>query len=164
MNLRNFKPYEFDLRPHGGEDWWPMMDQRVLEFLQGTRDRHGDIIKISPHRGALGRRLGPSSTSDHNVDLHGTVRCADVFPTGVDTPAKARIFIDHAINAGFNSIGVYPHWRNGLGQQQCGFHLGYRPGLGRVARWGFVRDTLSGPQQMVAQDVALAVVGVRIPA
>ena len=163
LYLPNFPAHEFNLTKFGGEDWWPKMSRKVLESLQAVRNFHGQPVSISPHKAALGRRNGPASASDHNIDRWGEVRCADVFPANVSTPDDARKFVDMAFRAGFNSVGVYPHWRNGRGQQQCGFHLGFRPDATRNATWGFVRETLHGPQRMVGMEEALSLVGSPIP-
>lgn len=158
-----FKEKEFDLTEYGGEDWFDKMMPEVISSLDKTRSRHGRRIDISPVRGALGRRLGPFSSSDHNYDKWKEVRCSDVFPSGIKTPDDAKLFEDIAISCGFNAIGIYPHWRNGRGRQQCGFHLGIRPGIHRIARWGFVRENLSSRQTMVSYYDAIRLVGVEIP-
>ena len=160
QKLRYFKPREFDLTPYGGEIWWPLMDKQLLQLLDKLRDRWGRPIRISPHRGALGRRKGANSLSDHNIDVHSRVMCADVFVEGVDTRHDATALIDAAEAVGLNAIGLYPHWLNGSGEQQTGFHLGRRPGLTRVARWGKIRTERGGPQKQVGQSEALAYVGV----
>ena len=62
--LRHFSPAEF------GEDW-PRMSVALLARLDLFRERLGSPVIISPAPGALGRQLGASDTSQHNIDRWG---------------------------------------------------------------------------------------------
>lgn len=154
-----FEPWEFNLRPYGGADWWHLMCPEVLELLNKVRAKHGAPINISPHRGALGRHLG-ASFSDHNIDRWKQVRVADVFPVMDQTPVAAQKFVDVCLEVGVTALGVYPHWKNKHGVQQVGFHLGYRPErTDNPATWGMIRYRPRGIQHMVPLHQAVALVG-----
>jgi hypothetical protein len=162
---RHFSTTEFNQMALGGENWWPLMEPTLVAILDTLRDQWGGAVVISPVLGALGRRGG--KRSDHNVDVTGTVRAADVFvhlPSGepVNTREKADAVVDAAVRAGANAIGVYPHWINGRGAQQCGFHIGWRAdlvGAEYVASWGMVRDVPRGVHRTTSLITALARVG-----
>lgn len=127
--LHHFTPAEFVRE----EDWWPLMSPRLLVLLDVFRYRWGDTVRISPHRRALGRRLGMESFSDHNVDQWGEVRGVDVLPRNFRTRTDARTAVELATRLGFTSIGVYPHWL-----PSPGLHLGVRAdrNMGAPATWG----------------------------
>lgn len=157
--LKYFQPWEFDLSRHNGQDWWPHMQPELLELLDKVRDAWGRPIGISPIRGALGRRL-KLSFSDHNVDRWKMVRAADVFPVMDQSPSAARMFFEVCKSAGVTAIGCYPHWINGHGNQQCGWHIGYRPErTDTPATWGMIRYKRRGIQHMVSIDHAIFRVG-----
>ena len=159
MKLDYFAPSEFNLRPYGGDDWWHMMSQETLLLLDRVRALHGARIDISPHKGALGRHLG-ASFSDHNVDRWREVRVADVFPHMDQTPEAAQKFVDVCFEAGVTALGVYPHWINKRGNQQVGFHIGYRPErTDNPATWGMIRYKRRGTQHMVPLHHAVGLVG-----
>lgn len=161
--LSHFSASEFDLTSVGGENWWPYMSSDVLRALDSLRELWGLPIRISPVAGALGRRLGLVASSDHNFDRWEEVRAVDVFVEGVETPAQAMEVLKLARACGFNALGVYPHWRNSRGEQQCGFHFGVRPGVAQEATWGMVREHLMGSHRTVAMSEAVKVVGIPIP-
>jgi hypothetical protein len=154
-----FAPWEFDLTGAGGEDWYSRMSPMVLDLLEQLRERHGAKIEISPHPRALGRYLGESSQSDHNVDRWKEVRAADVFPDMPQTPKATREFLELCREAGVSAVGVYPHWRNRLGEYQIGFHIGYRPDrYGNPGLWGLIR-TANGTTKTVSIHDAIALAG-----
>lgn len=148
MRLDNFTPQEF-------REWWPMMSPRLLTMLDVLRFRLSRGITISPHPRSLGRRLGPDSHSEHNVDHWGEVLAVDCFIDNVTTEAQARQIVERATKLGFTGIGVYPEWTNSRGEQQVGFHLGVRPNrdMGNPASWGW----LGG--KMVSMETALRAIG-----
>jgi hypothetical protein len=159
VNLRHFKPYEFDLRPHGGEDWWSRMSSEILLLVDEVREQHGAIIEVSPHVSALGRYLG-LSFSDHNFDRWKEVRAIDVFPAMDQTSAAALKFLGVCKKVGVGAIGCYPHWTNKNGLQQIGFHLGYRPErTDNPALWGMIRYKKRGTQHMVPIHTAMELAG-----
>lgn len=128
IGLRHFEPREFGL-------WWPWMDPGLLESLDEFRDRLGRKVMISKAIGALGRRLGESALSRHNVDRWKRVMAADVMlPEGPDItdPTEGRRLVRLAEEAGFGAIGFYPEWR-----PYPGLHLDVRPKKedGSLAMW-----------------------------
>lgn len=167
---KHFTTLEFNQTAMGGENWWPHMEPVLIAILDTLRESWGGPITISPVIGALGRRQGDTTKSDHNIDVTGKVRAADVFiahpdKSPVNDRETAERLVDLAIQCGANAIGVYPHWRNAKGEVQCGFHIGWRPdlvGADYIATWGMVRTTMTGPQHTVSMIDALAQIG-RIP-
>ena len=119
--LRYFQPAEFG-------EWWPYMAPDLLTKLDEFRARLGVPVMISPAQGALGRHAG-ASLSQHNVDMWGEVRAADVMPLGV---SLARAY-EVARAVGFSGIGLYPDWR-----PHPGLHLDVRPGP--LALWSGMLD------------------------
>lgn len=93
------------------EDWWPRMSPRLLVLLDVFRHALGEAVLISPAEGSLGRRRGPSDSSQHNVDRWGEVRAADVMIRNMRRADQARRAAELAQSRGFTGIGVYPHWR-----------------------------------------------------
>lgn len=87
------------------------MNSDLLLKLDEFRHRWGAPVMISPVDGALGRHAGDSSQSQHNVDLFGEVRAADVFPrvgSGfIQTEGERRRAYRIAVEVGFTGIGVY---------------------------------------------------------
>jgi hypothetical protein len=149
--LHYFNPGEFGPNQHGRTiDWWPDMDPAFLVRLDVFRRFWGEPITVSGHRVALGRHNGPDNTSDHNIDVRGTVQCADVFPSGLTSQADAGRARDLARAVGLSSIGLYPHW------SRPGLHLGVRKDHGGnkpMAAWGAVNR--NGKQVYVSWDEAL---------
>lgn len=133
MRLQYFKPSEF-------REWLPSMSPRLLTLLDVMRHIMGLPFQISPHPKSLGRHLGPSAQSEHNLDYWGEVLAVDGFFIGVYTRAEAEAVVAHAEKLGFTGIGVYPEWTNAEGKRQVGFHLGVRPtrDMGDPAMWGWL--------------------------
>jgi hypothetical protein len=121
LTLRHFARSEFTRRswPDTGAavDWWPRMQTALLLKLDEYREQLDAPVIISPAAGALGRNLGASADSQHNIDRWGEVRAVDVFPQVSDM----RAAYDLAFKLGFTGIGVYPDW-----QPRWGLHLDMR--------------------------------------
>lgn len=98
--MRYFKPSEF------GNDW-PVIAPALKDCLDAFRADWGAPVRISPRKGALGRRLGPEEMSGHNIDRWGTVMAADVFPAGMDTPDDMARAVSCAKTAGATGVGLY---------------------------------------------------------
>lgn len=159
IELTHFAPWEFDLRRYGGENWWSHMQPELLELLDKVREAWGRPIGISPISGALGRYRG-LSYSDHNFERWKQVRAADVFPVMEQNPSSARMFFEVCMSQGVTAVGCYPHWINRHGNQQCGWHIGYRPErTDTPATWGMIRYKRRGRQHMVPIDQAMFRVG-----
>lgn len=127
--LRYFTPSEFG-------EWWPLMSTDLLTKLDEFRHRLGVPVRISPHPRAIGRYDGVTNASQHNVDMWGEVRAADVMFEGVTLERAYQV----AKEVGFSGIGAYPHW-----QPTQGLHLDVRPSaLGYVATWAGL--TVNGVQ------------------
>lgn len=127
MMLRYFHPDEFG-------EWLPFMSVRLLVMLDVLRHMWGQPIRVSPAKGALGRRLGERA-SQHNVDRWKEVRAIDVMPQGIDSEDQAHVFYMLALDIGFTGVGFYPDWR-----PSPGFHLDVREDRkpGDAATWGGV--------------------------
>lgn len=119
--------------------WYGKMDRELLERIDEFRGRWGFPVIISPAAGAIGRHLGPSGASYHNVDRYGSVMALDVMPKVVSgqlvrgcTVAELHGAYQLAVKCGFTGIGVYPDW-----QPYPGLHLDVRPGrsAGDPATW-----------------------------
>ena len=119
--LRYFQPSEF-------REWWPLMSTELLNKLDEFRHRLGVPVTISPASGALGRKLG-ASTSQHNVDLWGEVRAVDVMFNGVSLERAYEV----AKQVGFTGIGAYPDW-----QPSPGLHLDVRQAP--LALWSGIKE------------------------
>lgn len=147
---RFFAPHEFGA-------WADMMHPALLFALDVLRDALNAPVVISPANGALGRRMG-MSTSLHNVQFHGQVYAADVL-----LPSSCGV--DHGFDGAralrlFSGIGVYPFWR-----PRAGLHLDVRhlaatnPTKGATPRhpatWGGVVGA-GGRQEYVSAAAALA--------
>jgi len=147
VKVRYFKPNEF-------RDWWDLMDPVLLRCLDLFRHLLNSPVTISPAHGAIGRRLGPNSKSQHNVDRWGMVRAVDVIPTvggqNLKTRHTAKLAIEIAKRSGFTGIGYYPHWK-----PMPGLHVDVRRDrtVDDPALWGAIRN---GPSQTyVSLDEAL---------
>lgn len=99
-------------------EWADMMHPALLFALDVLRDALNAPVVISPAKGALGRRMG-MSTSLHNVDFHGMVYAVDVLlpmawgaAEGFEAARELRLF---------SGIGVYPFWK-----PRAGLHLDVR--------------------------------------
>lgn len=147
---RFFAPHEFGA-------WADMMHPALLFALDVLRDALNAPVVISPANGALGRRMG-MSTSLHNVQFHGQVYAADVL-----LPSSCGV--DHGFDVAralrlFAGIGAYPFWR-----PRAGLHLDVRhlattnPTKGATPRypatWGGVVGA-GGRQEYVSAAAALA--------
>lgn len=146
---RFFAPHEFGA-------WADMMHPALLFALDVLRDALNAPVVISPANGALGRRMG-MSTSLHNVQFHGQVYAADVL-----LPSSCGV--DHGFDVAralrlFSGIGVYPFWR-----PRAGLHLDVRhlaatnPTKGATPRhpatWGGVVGA-GGRQEYTSVSAAL---------
>lgn len=133
LSLYYFGRHEFE---RGGVSWFDRMDPRLLVLLDSFRHQWGSKVVISPHPAAIGRELGATQLSDHNVDLHGRVHGIDVMPADMRTQLAVNQAVRIARRVGFTAIGVYPDWR-----PHAGLHLGTRPGNHPKdpALWGAVR-------------------------
>lgn len=121
--LRYFTAGEFG-------EWWPLMSTELLQKLDEFRHRLGVPVMISPASGSLGRYLGPTSLSQHNVDMWGEVRAADVMFSGVDLETAYQI----AKDVGFTGIGAYPDWN-----PKPGLHLDVRQAP--LALWSGIKES-----------------------
>ena len=127
--MKHFSPAEF-------RGWYDVLDEELKEKLDDLRARYGRAVSISPAEGAIGRRLGPSKKSYHNLDFHGVVKAVDVLPSGDDLTKFFRL----AKAVGFGGIGIYPHWK-----PRPGLHLDVRPKIHRL-RWFSCIDPKTGKQ------------------
>lgn len=143
VQLHHFVPAEF-------RGWFDQVAPRLLVLLDVLRGHWRAPIRISPARGAIGRRLGPQDTSQHNIDRWGEVRAVDVMPFGMSSPDQARRLLALAEATGFTGLGVYPHW-----QPRPGLHVDVRIDVpvGSPAQWGAIDE--DGKQVYVSVDTAL---------
>lgn len=147
---RFFAPHEFGA-------WLNRVHPALLFALDVLRDTLNAPVVISPAAGALGRRLGGSS-SLHNVDVFGMVYAADVLlpsswgvAEGFDAARNVRLF---------SGIGVYPFWKPWPGLHVDVRHLSaVNPTNGatplKPATWGAVRGA-GGRQEYVSAAASLA--------
>lgn len=146
---RWFAPQEFGA-------WVNRVHPALLLALDVLRDTLNAPVVISPAPGALGRRLGGSS-SLHNVDVFGMVYAVDVLlplswgvEEGFDAARNTRLF---------SGIGVYPFWKPRPGLHVDVRHLSaVNPTKGATplnpATWGAVRGA-GGRQEYVSVRAAL---------
>ena len=137
-------------------EWADMMHPGLCFALDVLRDALNALVVISPAKGALGRRMG-ISTSLHNVDMHRMVCAVDVLlplscgvERGYDVARDLRLF---------SGIGVYPFWK-----PRAGLHLDVRhlsaanPTKGATPRtpatWGGVPGA-GGRQHYISAAAAL---------
>lgn len=137
--------------------WVNRVHPALLFALDVLRDTLNAPVVISPAAGALGRRLGGSS-SLHNVDVFGMVYAADVLlpmawgvAEGFEAARGLRLF---------SGIGVYPFWKPRPGLHVDVRHLSaVNPSKGvtplKPATWGAVRGA-GGRQEYVSAAAALA--------
>lgn len=132
----------------GGRNWFTLMDPRLLVLLDVFRFRWGRPVEISGHPDALGRVLGPTELSDHNLSRHGAVLAADVLPEGCSSRSDLQRAMALAVEIGFTSIGIYPDWH-----PSPGLHLGVRHERrpGDPAVWGAVH-TPQGQKYVTVAD------------
>ena len=134
--IRNFQPSEF-------REWAGLMSRDLLVRLDRFRDYLGVAVIVSPDPGAIGRRLGPDDTSQHNVDRYGEVRAVDVV-FGADVTGQ-QIY-DAARRAGFTGIGIYPDaWR-------IRAHLDVRQDrtAANPATWAYIAGEFTGIGEVLA--------------
>lgn len=128
--MQYFTPIEF-------REWYQYMSPRLLtllDVLRFTLGRDKKII-ISPHKDALGRKLGPQSQSCHNVDVWGEVMAADFFCPWIRHQDEVRHVFNRMRELGFTGIGVYADTKPNVM-----FHGDVRPTekMGAPATWGRV--------------------------
>lgn len=134
MNAQHFAFEEF-------RDWADDMSPRLVTMLDVLRFMCGHPIEISGSDMALGRELGFSNESAHNIDRWGEVLAADVFVSGVYKREQVEGIVDLARKIGFTGIGVYSDTTNNYGEEQPMFHFDVRPteDMGSPATWGRVK-------------------------
>lgn len=146
MNLQHFTPDEF-------RQWWPEMNQELLQKLDAFREAWGHPVRISPAEGSLGRHDGEFGTSQHNVDAWGEVRAADVFPMVPAGASGYRYLVNEeerrrayetARAVGFTGIGLYTDTSPGNM-----LHVDVRP-TAEVATWSRVNGQYLGIGQVLA--------------
>jgi len=98
--MQNFEPKEF-------REWHSLMSIRLLTMMDILRFTLGKTIVISPHKDALGRRMGPTELSSHNIDVHGEVLAADFFCPWIKSQDEVRHVFNRMRELGFTGIGVY---------------------------------------------------------
>lgn len=143
--LKYFKPHEFGI-------WWPLMNNQLLLTMDQFRELWGYPVQISKAGGSLGRH-GGDSKSQHNVDLWGGVKAADMFPMLPDGKGGYRYIqtadernkaFQIAKQAGFTGIGIYTDTKPGNL-----LHGDVRDGL-RVATWSRVAGEYKGIYEVLA--------------
>ncbi len=128
-NLKHFKISDFGV-------WWPFLSVGVLHNLDQFRENLGRPVIISPSPGSIYR---PGDAGDH-----GKGNAVDIMlPEGPDLKAA----FDVAVKSGFNSVGIYPHWK-----PYKGLHLGIRPG-DQLYKWAGI--LVDGQQVYVGLDEGL---------
>ena len=127
--LRYFQASEF-------RDWAHLMSHELLYVLDEFRHLWGAPVTISPAQGVLGRR--DNSKSFHNVNYHGSVLAADIFPRNLER-SNFRDAVTLAEEAGAKGIGLYPDWsRPGMHLdvgKRGGDGMGYWAGVGRPQKY-----------------------------
>ena len=126
--MQNFEPKEF-------REWHNQMSPRLLTLMDVLRFTLDQKIIISPHKDALGRRLGPTSQSCHNVDVWGEVLACDFFVPWAQDETQVRHVYCVMRDLGFTGIGVYADTK-----PPVMFHGDVRPTekMGQPATWGRV--------------------------
>ena len=99
FELRFFQPAEFGV-------WFDQMSPKLLNVIDGFREEWGAPVSVSKSAHALGRYAGDSK-SQHNVDLWGEVRAADLFPKAMNDAADFAKAYECAKRAGASGIGIY---------------------------------------------------------
>tara|TARA_R110000868_G_scaffold127605_2_gene335407 strand:- start:3164 stop:3607 length:444 start_codon:yes stop_codon:yes gene_type:complete len=130
--MQYFEPSEF-------REWYTQMSPRLLTLLDVLRFTIGKSIIISPDKDALGRHLGPTEMSCHNVDVHGEVLAVDFFCPWINGEDQVRHIFNTMRGLGFTGIGVYADTHYG-GKPCPMFHGDVRPTekMGSPATWGRV--------------------------
>lgn len=128
--MQYFTPSEF-------REWYQLMSPRLLTLMDVLRFTLNKPIVISPHKDALGRKLGPQSQSCHNVDVWGEVLACDFFCPWINGQDQVRHVFNLMRELGFTGIGVYADTQ--LNGKFCPmFHGDVRPTekMGSPATWG----------------------------
>ncbi len=146
MTLKHFSPDEFG-------QWWPLMNQQLLQKLDAFRERWGAPVVVSPAEGGIGRHLGEFGTSQHNVDAWGEVRAVDVFPM-IPLPGGGHRYMTSAEErqrafevaraVGFTGIGLYTDTQPG-----DMLHVDVRP-TGDLATWSRINGDYLGIGRVLA--------------
>ena len=134
------------------QGWYDRLDPKLLPKLNAFRERWGAPVLISQARGAVGRKLGVNSNSQHNYDKWGMVRAVDIMPKGENTAANRRRAFEIAKEVGFTGIGIYPKWN-----PQWGIHVDVRVDKepGNPATWSAFPSGPGGKQEYFGVDKAL---------
>lgn len=137
-HLQYFTPSEY-------REWWDDMCPRILVLMDVLRHKLGSRIDISAHPKSLGRKLGRSSQSSHNIDYWGRVMAVDFFVEHIYYREQSLHVTKTMTDVGFTGIGVYTGWTNNKGKLQVGFHGDARPNrsMGGPATWGRIDGTKS---------------------
>jgi len=117
--------------------WYDLLHPELKDKLDEFRERLGRPVSISPAEGSLGRHLGDSSKSYHNVDKYHGLLAVDVMPATDDMKRCFRL----AKTVGFGGIGLYSHWK-----PRWGMHLDVRP-KAQKARWYATVNCKTGEQE-----------------
>ncbi|MAB53548.1 hypothetical protein [Marinobacter sp.] len=141
--MKYFKPDEF-----GGD--FDLLSHDLKYKLDQFREAWGEPVMVSPAPGAVARRLGYDSKSQHNIDRWGECRAVDVMPFEMNTVADRVRAFNLSVQVGFTGIGIAPVW-----QPRPGMHLDVRKDRtpGKPAKWGYARR--DGRQVIVAIDEVL---------
>lgn len=142
--MKYFHPNEF-------QGYYEQLDDYLKEVLDDFRFHWGDTVFVSPAPGAVGRNLGSTSSSGHNIDKWGKVMAVDLFPKSMMEPADFKRAFECATEAGALGFGVYPDWN-----PTPGIHIDVvkRPGrdIGNPARWSAFK--INGKQVYFGIDKA----------
>lgn len=130
--MQHFKPEEF-------QGYFDKLSPDLKVKLDNLREVWNKKIYISVAPGAVGRHLGPTNASRHNVDRWKEVQAVDVMPDGLENVSDAFMFYDMARKVGFTGIGFYPQWK-----PLPGFHLDVREA--KFASWGRLGGVYVGIQ------------------
>lgn len=132
--------------------WWNSMDPDILAKLDLFRKGWGYPVMVSPAEGGLGRHLGSTEESMHNIDKWGVVRAVDIFPKVPDGHGGFRYMrrLDDRIRAfnvakeaGFTGIGLYTDTTPGNM-----VHVDNRDGS-RVATWARIGKKYVGIDEVL---------------
>lgn len=130
--MQYFTPSEF-------REWYSDMSPRLLTLLDVLRFTLGKSIVISPHKDALGRRMGSNKESCHNIDFWGEVLAIDGFCPWIKHEGEVRWVFNRSRELGFTGIGIYADTTY-KGKKMPMFHWDTRPTekMGSPATWGRV--------------------------
>ena len=121
-------------------EWADDVSPRLVTMMDILRFQVGSPVIISPHPDSLGRELGRSDLSAHNIDHWGEVLAADWFIPHVTTRGAVEGVVDTMRKIGFTGIGVYTDTVYN-GNPLPMFHGDVRPteSMGSPATWGRVK-------------------------